>query len=319
MPHARPPAKVNLTLRVVGLRADGYHELSSVFLRIGLCDRLTVRAGGPLTAADTLTVRGLGDAPLPGNLVLKAFESLRAHTAVPLPALEATLEKQIPAAAGLGGGSSDAAAALRLAQLAWNIRVAPSDELRLAKSLGSDVPFFYFDMPAAHVSGGGETVSARSGLTGANGGIGVLLVTPARRLSTAAVFAEYDRASEKRRATETADESVHDAFVDEPSAQDLSGWAARNRDANDLWPAAVSLAPELGALRDLLEQHTGLPWLMSGSGSTLFALYPSPAEAADAARALAAAQLSVLANALINAVDLVGPDPVWRYPWPSEQ
>lgn len=316
MPHARPPAKVNLTLRVVGLREDGYHELSSVFLRIGLCDRLTVRAAAPGTAADTLNVQGLDGAAVSGNLVLKAFESLRAYTHLPLPALEATLDKQIPTAAGLGGGSSDAAAALRLAQAAWNVRVAPADELRLAESLGSDVPFFYLDMPAAHVSGRGETVTALSGLTG---GVGVLLVTPAQRLSTAAVFAAYHRASEKVAGTQTAIESDTDAFVDGLSADDLPGWAARNRDANDLWPAAVSLASELGGLRDLLERRTGLPWLMSGSGSTLFALYPSAAEATDAGRALAAAELPVLADALIFAVDLVGPDPVWRYPWPSER
>ena len=305
MPHARPPAKVNLTLRILGRRPDEFHELSSVFLRIGLCDRLTVVPAEPGVAADTLTVNGLPGTPVAGNLVLQAFASIRAYTGLPLPPLDATLEKRIPVAAGLGGGSSDAAAALRLAQVAWNIRVAPSDEVRLAESLGSDVPFFYFDMAAAQVSGRGESVEPLEFAAQA----ATLLVTPAVALSTARVFARFDDLAVAPGTPTPFDSGVLDRL---PAA------AAELRDANDLWPAALSLAAELGPLRDALETRTGRAWLMSGSGSTLFALYPSAAEAADAGRELVAAEMPMLANSLINAVDLVGPDPVWRYPWPSE-
>jgi 4-diphosphocytidyl-2C-methyl-D-erythritol kinase len=95
---------------------------------------------------------------------------------------------------------------------------------------------------------------------------------------------------------------------------DLLGLAPQLRDANDLWAAAASLEPALPALRGALEQKSGVPWLMSGSGSTLFALYPSAAEAAEAGKALAASGLPELKSVLINAVDLVGPDPIWRHP-----
>jgi 4-diphosphocytidyl-2C-methyl-D-erythritol kinase len=95
--------------------------------------------------------------------------------------------------------------------------------------------------------------------------------------------------------------------------------AADLRDANDLWPAAVSLEPQLGGLRDELERLTSVPWLMSGSGSTLFALYASAEEAAAAGTALLGQSPPLLEGALLNAVDLVGPDPAWRHEWPTKQ
>jgi len=274
---ARPPAKVNLRLEVLGRRPDGYHELRSIFLRIGLSDRLTMGSGSGPT--DRLQVTGLPGTPVEGNLILRALAALRAHAAIDLPALDVTLEKAIPVAAGLGGGSSDAAAALKLAQAAWGIGLSPEDEAALAAGLGSDVPFFTTEFAAARVEGRGELVEPVDAPAQA-----LLLVTPPSRLSTAAVYARYDDLG--------------------PSAEE----------ANHLWPAAAALEPSLVALKRRLEAVTSREWLMSGSGPTLFALYPSVESAVEAGKSVASNQSSESAMAIIHAVDLVGPDPAWRYP-----
>lgn len=316
--HARPQAKVNLTLEVLGRRPDGYHELRSIFLRIGLCDRLTLTPGaGP---RDQLVVTGLPGTPVDGNLVLRALDALRAHAGVDFPPLDVTLEKHIPAAAGLGGGSSDCASALRLAQTAWGVRVARRDELPLAESLGSDVPFFYFNMAAASVSGRGENLSW---LPAIHGEIGVLLVHPPARLSTPSVYARYDgldappllRHGVPAKTAEASEENdLESMFWDEITSNDLLTWAQSTDEPNDLWPAAVALEPSLGGLRSDLEKKTRRRWLMTGSGPTLFSLYPSPQEAVEAGRRLVSAESEALGGAIINAVDLTGPEPLWRYP-----
>lgn len=276
--EARPAAKVNLTLEVLGRRPDGYHELRSTFLRIGLSDRLTMAPGrGP---TDQLTLTGVVGAPVDANLVLRALAALRAHAGVALPSLDVTLEKRIPVAAGLGGGSSDASSALKLAQAAWGIGLSPTDEASLAASLGSDVPFFMAACAAARVEGRGERLVPIEPPASA-----LLLVTPPLSLSTAAVYARYD---------------------------DLGKSSAS--DANHLWPAAASMEPSLARLRSWLEGLTSRDWLLSGSGPTLFALYPSVESAVEAGNSLVARRSPELENANIHAVDLVGPDPAWRYP-----
>src|SRR5215212_2268919 len=151
---ARPPAKVNLTLSVGKRREDGYHELRSVFLRIGLADRLTVSAAAA-NERDELAVTGLPGCPVEGNLVLRALEVLRRDRAEG-PPLRASLEKQIPMGAGLGGGSSDCASALDLATQAWGMHLPWAQLAELAIGLGSDVPFFAANVPVALVEGRGE-------------------------------------------------------------------------------------------------------------------------------------------------------------------
>src|SRR6188474_1403356 len=187
-PQARPMAKVNLTLEVVGRRPDGYHDLRSVFLRVGLADRLSVNAGWA-SDEDQLLVTGLPGCPIEGNLVLQAFDLVRAAVDPRLPALRAELHKAIPLGGGLGGGSSDGAAAIGLAAAAWGVGVGPDETAELAASLGSDVPFFVADTSAALVEGRGESVTA---LPPVAGGAGVLLAVSTAELSTARVFARYD-------------------------------------------------------------------------------------------------------------------------------
>jgi len=217
-----------------------------------------------------------------------------------MPPLVAHLEKRIPIAAGLGGGSSDAATAVDSALQMWASGLSPQMLGEVALALGADVPFFASGAAAAVVTGRGEDIEPLP----VNGSPGILLVTPPISLSTAAVFARFDElgAGGHRRRASAIDFAR------------LPGQSADLRDANDLWPAAVSLAPALGELRAELERRSGRPWLMSGSGSTLFAVYESSAAAASAGRALVASESVLLGGALFNAVDLVGPDPEWRYP-----
>lgn len=306
--HASPRAKVNLTLSVGPRGDDGYHPLSSVFLRIGLADELVV-APAPGPGGDVLTLGGLPGAPTDGNLVLRAFAAARRALGHDLPGLVAHLEKRIPMAAGLGGGSSDAAAAVDGALVVWGAGLAPDLRVEIDLELGADVPFFARGGEVALVEGRGERVER---LTPPSGELGVLLVTPPVALSTAHVFARFDELGTVP-ASESATRDLAQALRDGMSSETLVAWAARLRDANDLWPAAASLAPALPALREHLEAQTGRPWLLTGSGSTLFCLYPSAPQATAEGRLLAQAESEVLEGAIINAVDLVGPDPAWRY------
>jgi 4-diphosphocytidyl-2-C-methyl-D-erythritol kinase len=303
--HARPRAKVNLTLSVGPRGRDGYHPIASLVLRVGLADELTV-AFAPEGGADVLTVTGLPGSPVRGNLVVRAFSAGRAALGVPLPPLVAHLDKRIPVGGGLGGGSADAASALDCALQMWGVGLSRERLNVVAADLGSDVPFFASGATLAWVTGRGESVER---LPPPDGQPGILLVTPAFSLSTAEVFARFDELSQAPR----------ELPASPPDGPDLAAAAERLRDANDLWPAASSVAPQLGTLRDALEARTGQPWLLSGSGSTLFALYASATAATEAGRSIAAAELDELRGATINAVDLVGPDSLWRYPWPSEQ
>jgi 4-diphosphocytidyl-2-C-methyl-D-erythritol kinase len=163
------------------------------------------------------------------------------------------------------------------------------------------VPFFLSAVEMALVEGIGERVTPIRSM----GPAGVLTVTPTAELSTARVFERYDAVH---------GEPPPDFATDLLDFADLPSAASRLRDANDLWRAAVSLEPNLEPLRDKLESATTRPWLMSGSGPTLFAIYPSVLEAAEAGRILVRAESVAISTAAVNAVDLVGPDPAWRYP-----
>lgn len=306
--HANPRAKINLTLSVGPRGEDGYHQLESIMLRVGLSDELVVAFAD--TGADTLSVAGLPDCPVDGNLVLSAFGAVRRRLGHEMPPLVAHLDKRIPMAAGLGGGSSDAAAAIDAAEVMWGIGLSPQVRAEIALELGSDVPFFAQGGDAALVGGRGEQVQRLQSLQGS---AGVLLVTPSVALSTAQVFGRFDDLGSSG-ASQSATTELASAMAGGMSGGSLVAWAERLRDANDLWAAAASLAPGLAALREHLEAATGRPWLMSGSGSTLFALYPTPAEATAGGRQIVGAESELLEGAIINAVDLKGPDPIWRYP-----
>lgn len=281
--HANPRAKINLTLAVGPRGADGYHPIESHMLRVGLSDDLTVAFAE--SGRDALTLGGLPGCPVEGNLVLRAFAAVRRAVGQDLPPLAAHLDKRIPMGAGLGGGSSDGAAAIEAAEVMWGVGLSPQVRAGIELELGADVPFFAKGGDSALVSGRGEGINR---VPPPSGVAALLLVTPPFGLATAQVYARFDELA--------------------PSIE--SGCP----EPNDLWPAAVSLEPRLAHIRDALERLTGAPWQMSGSGSTLFALYASPQEAAEAGRRIVSAESDALGGAIINAVDLIGPEPLWRYP-----
>jgi 4-diphosphocytidyl-2-C-methyl-D-erythritol kinase len=288
------PAKLNLTLAVIGRRADGFHDLHSVFVPLALHDRLSVAPAGT-GGTDTLHVTGLDAGPREDNLVLRAIAAARDAVGTgPMrpatPPLAARLEKHIPVAAGLGGGSSDAAAAFDAALEAWGATdaVDPDRWRAAAASVGSDVPFFMVAGPAL-VEGRGERVTP---LTGVHGHPGILLVTPSVAVRTPDVFAIFDGA----RGGASGDGSVRmtSAHLAQElgnglSATDLLARAGVLASANDLLPAALLVAPGLVGVRRALTRLLGRPIGLSGSGPTLWTLYASHGEAEAAARTVDAA------------------------------
>lgn len=286
-------AKINLALAVTGRRDDGYHLLRSVFLRLDLHDRLSVEVD-PRAAADHLVI----DGDLEGsadNLVLRAAAQLRAAIDRALPSLRFQLRKRIPAAAGLGGGSSDAAAAIDLALAAWGVRLRPDERLEAALRLGADVPFFSAGHAAALVEGIGERIAP---LPVVEPPAGVLLITPRERLSTASVFAEYDRLP-AHGAARLVDE-VAATLRRSADGATLAAATPTSHEANDLWPPATRLSRGLEPARAAAARVLGQAVLMTGSGPTLVALYPS-----QAAATRAAADLQTAAPPELEGADII--------------
>lgn len=284
------PAKLNLTLAVLGRRRDGYHSLHSVMVPLSLGDALTVSAAPPGSVRDTLRIAGLAMPAAADNLVLRAILATRAslvtvhpESPTPTPALAARLAKRIPVAAGLGGGSSDAAAAIEAALAAWGAELDPEATFALAASLGSDVPFFLACGPAL-VTGRGEFVEPLPEITGEPPG--VLLVTPQLALATPAVFKAYAggaRPADGRLARDTSERLAADMRAGLTSAGLLAHLESL-ASANDLRRAAGSVARGLNGFVGALERLLARPVCQSGSGPTLWSLYPNLAEARKAVR-----------------------------------
>jgi 4-diphosphocytidyl-2-C-methyl-D-erythritol kinase len=295
------PAKLNLTLAVLGRRADGYHALHSVMVPLGLADVLSLAPAAG--SDDSLHVSGANTGPETDNLVLRAIAEARRTArqtlgpSVETSPLSARLEKRIPVAAGLGGGSSDAAAALDGALDAWSVTVPDPERHAAAARLGSDVPFFLAGGPAL-VEGRGEVVSVLKGIAGQAPGL--VLVTPALASPTSAVFAAFDgggaAAPADLRSTRASSEHLAVELRAGLRAVDLVARAGVLASANDLTAAAFVVIPELLALRRGLSRLLSRPIGLSGSGPTLWALYPSIEAAVDAAgevnRALADGSLA---------------------------
>ena len=283
------PAKVNLTLAVTGRRDDGYHSLHSVMVPLQLGDALTVSLAPRSAASDFLTVSGLAVSAAGDNLVLRAIAATRAALAArqpgsgSVPPLAVRLVKRIPGAAGLGGGSSDAAAAIEAALAAWQQALDASDKAAVAASLGSDVPFFLAQSNAL-IAGRGEFVEPLPAIAGDSPAL--LLVTPGVPVSTPLVFgafADGARAADPGRAREVS-ERLATAFR---AGLTVTGLMSRAQDlaaANDLLPAALAMTPELEEFTRRLEKLVGRPVCQSGSGPTQWVLYSTLAEARKAVR-----------------------------------
>lgn len=275
------PAKLNLTLAVVARRDDGFHTLHSVFVPLGLADRLSLAPVGG--HRDTLHVTGFDAGPPADNLVFRALAAARAAVGGgwtggpgPAPALAVRLDKRIPVAAGLAGGSSDAAATLDGALEAWGAELDDDARQATAARIGSDVPFFLAGGPAL-IQGRGEQVVPLHGLRGRPG---IVLVTPVMAVSTTDVFAAFD-AIRTHGDDAVRMSSVHlaEELRAGLTADNLVARAGVLASANDLLQATSLVEPTLIPFKRALSRLLRRPIGLSGSGPTLWALYASEAEA----------------------------------------
>lgn len=265
------PAKINLHLEVLGKRPDGYHELESLMVTVSLADSLTFHE------AETGTVVHCDDlraGPENDNLVTRAVGLVREESGRD-EGVEITLKKHVPVAAGLGGGSSDAAATLRGLNEWWNLGWSTDRLAELGARLGSDVPFFFYG-PAAIVRGRGEKVTPVPMGTK----LDVVLVTPTERLSTRTVFGNLVLG--------------RDVVPVEPAAEALARGDVRaiaGRLFNRLQEVSARLCPAVREIQDQAATWSAVGHLMTGSGSTYFALCESTAQAEALGRRLQRTEL----------------------------
>ncbi len=257
------PAKINLALHVTGRRSDGYHLLDSLVSFASLGDRVSV-ASAPDLSLEITGKFGEG-IPVSDNLVMKAAACFTTRQGARI-----ILEKNLPAASGIGGGSSDAAAVLRLLADLWQLELpAPATVL----SLGADVPVCLLGQ-TARMKGIGEQIEEVAWMPAFD----AVLVNPRVALSTAEVFAALAGKSQA-------------ALADMPESNRQDDWIRYlSLQRNDLEPAALSIRPVIGDVIAALEGSSGCRLArMSGSGATCFGLYGNQEHAAKAALAIEAA------------------------------
>lgn len=270
----RAHAKANLFLRVLDRRPDGYHDLETLFVRLGLADTVELELTGEGSGI-RLAVEGDGVGRVPDgpeNLCWRAAERYREEAGAG-SGLAIRLVKRIPAGAGLGGGSADAAAVLRGLQELYGGRLPNSRVQEIAEELGSDVPFALLDRPVALGSGRGERLVP----VPAPPPRPALLALPRRPVSTAEAYGWLD----EDRATDRGEESGSGSPL--PARDELADWGAiRELAVNDFEGPVFRRHPELAALRDALAEGAVGPVLLCGSGSALLAVH-GDASARDAA------------------------------------
>ncbi|WP_288457660.1 4-(cytidine 5'-diphospho)-2-C-methyl-D-erythritol kinase [uncultured Sphingomonas sp.] len=260
------PAKINLALHVRARRPDGYHDLETLFVFARDGDRVSLADAATSTFAMTGPFAGVVG-PDADNLVVRAAAAFRAafgiaqHHAI-------TLDKCLPVASGIGGGSADAAATLRALARRHDVAMDDPRLVALAAGLGADVPACLLGR-AAFGSGRGDALAPIAGL----GDMPVLLVNPLVPVSTAAVFAGWDGVD--RGAITGGDDTL---------ARGIAG-------RNDLQPAAERVAPQVAQVLAILREQAGVVLArMSGSGATCFALFRQAADRDAAAAAVVARQ-----------------------------
>ncbi len=253
----KSPAKVNLYLRIVGRRPDGYHKLDTLFHRLSLADTLT------LTQKDSgFSFSSNADLPeREGNLLFKAYVELQ-KSFPKLGGVHAKLVKRIPIGAGLGGGSSNAAFFLLGMDRLYGLKISQARLMKIGVRVGADVPFFLLQKNQARALGIGEKLKALP----AKNKKWFLLLTDPKPLSTPAVYKKY--------------REQNGGFS--KKSVDL------NESVNDLQPSALALRPSLQKTFKLLEKGGAESVLLSGSGPTVFAVSDSQEKIKSLLKSLAA-------------------------------
>jgi len=277
----RAPAKVNFGLRIKGLRDDGYHELESLFLPLDLSDEIELRVAAHEPGRSPGISFGLRSGAFevpagPDNLVVRAARAFVEEARLQV-SLELRLEKRIPTGAGLGGGSSDAAAVLCGLDRCFPGAISREELSRLAVRLGADVPFFLEPKPA-WVSGIGERILPLEGIPP----YPLLLVNPGTPLPTPEVYGNYDRRGDALTPWNSGStmRAVF-AFQQRPRGRELEALLQ-----NDLEPAARALCPAIDSIRAQLRARGAMSVGMSGSGATMFGVFEDEYSAHRALRAL---------------------------------
>ena len=278
------PAKLNLFLEILARRPDGFHELETLMVAVGVFDtlQLSSRRDGQFELINqsgfACSAQSLGDVPSgPQNIIVRALEKLRDKAGIALGA-SVRLTKRIASAAGLGGASSDAAAVLLLANEAWQLRWTREQLSAVAAELGSDIPFF-LGAPAAICRGRGEQIEAIPALPR----LEVVIVRPPEGLSTPAVYKQ-----------------CRPAEIPQHAAPLLAAWQCGNVAglavgmANRLEPAAARLSPWIERLRAAFAAQDCYGHQMSGSGSSYFGICRSAAHARRVAARLRAERLGIV-------------------------
>lgn len=281
--RARAHAKVNLGLRVLGRRADGYHELRTTLQTISLADTISFEP------AEDISLQVTGPYPVPAgddNLVLRAARLLARE--LPGHGARILLEKRIPPGSGLGGGSSDAAVTLMGLARLWEAALEPHRLDALARQLGSDVPFFLYGGTCLAV-GRGEEILPLPDLPAWP----ILVAWPGEGLSTAEIYATLPESLTRQRIL-----SSMKGFVPPPPGG--TGEAAEPPDlTNDLETTAIRRLPALERLRERLVAGGAQAVAMSGSGSAVFGLFPGESRLERLAASLSAAGAHVFACHLV--------------------
>lgn len=278
------PAKINLGLHVLRKREDGYHDIETVFYRIGWAD--TIR----IAPADRLHMT-CSDPALPtnkDNLCLQAAHCLADHLGQPRGAA-LHLEKRVPYGAGLGGGSSDAAATLRGLVDLWNVTVSEDLLFTIAASIGSDVPFFLMDSPMAHATGRGDQLTPlykKRSDDAAESAAGARTREPLHVPYTIVVLAppvEIPTPDAYQRVTPDANDRAD--LLALVRSMDAGRWRAQL--TNDFSSPITDAYPPVRAARALLREHGADYVSLSGSGAAVYGMFSSPMQADEACEAAA--------------------------------
>lgn len=258
------PAKINLFLRVLRKRPDGYHDIFSLMQKITLYDELTFvpRSGGIVLKCPNSDLSVSKD-----NLVFRAAESILSYTGCS-SGIEIILIKNIPAAAGLGGGSSDAAATLSAINEICQLGLTKAVLMKLGAKLGADVPFFIFG-DSAFASGIGDQLTAWKNPLKLN----IVLINPFFPLSTKLVYESLNLRLTK--------EQINYSIPRLSALSDIT-----HEMHNDLETASLKMHPELTELKQLLLRHGALSAMMSGSGPTVFGIFTDENKAKKTAEAI---------------------------------
>jgi 4-diphosphocytidyl-2-C-methyl-D-erythritol kinase len=257
----RPSAKINLRLRVGSVRPDGLHDVTTILQSIALSDTLTLT---PRRGPFVLQTRAPGVPADRSNLVWRAADALwndLGRAGEPRD-VHVKLDKQIPSAAGLGGGSADAAAALAGLNRVWNGRKTRDDLRRLAAGLGADVPFFLIGGTAMGVGRGDEVYPLEDIRR-----LGVIVVKPSFGVPTAEAYRWLDERRAEAPAIEVQDEYALDV-----------GWShGPIQVTNDLQRPVGTRHPEVGHIVEALRREGAIAAAMSGSGSAVFGVFSEAA------------------------------------------